>query len=257
MENFLILLFWSLFEENILTTARKYQLGDEDVFDLAKVNNYSFWISEVKLWNSPWKPPQSYPLFVQMGKLRSKEVSNDLLGPMGRWGLEWRVKANTWLSTHPISPSPPGVKGKGSFLRCRAEWREGRQTESSPFTSDHIHKEDSPCEWRFSSLSKSLYLTHHNSICTHLKWRLCTCALKHYLHNLLTILGAVSVLRLPSQLHQDLPGTVVFYLGDCFIKKQNTSGGQIPYWRRFLFTTAFWKWEMSPSLPHTPYPPSE
>lgn len=27
-----------------------------------------------------------------------------------------------------------------------------------------------------------------------------------YLHNLLTTLGAVSVFRLPSQLHQDLPG---------------------------------------------------
>lgn len=191
-----------------------------------------------------------------MGKLRSKEVSNDLLGPMGRWGLEWRVKANTQLldPSH-LTKSTWKSKGKGSFLRCRAEQgREGRQTENGQHI-DHIHKEDSPYEWRFSSLSKSLYLTHHNSICTHLKWRLCTCA-RHYLHNLLTILGAVSVLRLPSQLHQDLPGTVVFCMGDCFIKKQNTSGGQIPYWRRFLFTTAFWKWEMSPSLPHTPYPPS-
>lgn len=128
---------------------------------------------------------------------------------------------------------------------------QGGQTENDQHI-DHIHKEDSPSEWWFSSFSKSLYPTHHNSICIHLKWRLCTCV-RHYLHNLLTILGAVSVLRLPSQFHQDFPGTVVFCVGDCFIKKQNTSGGQIPSWWRFLFTTAFWKWERSPSLPHTPH----
>ena len=146
-----------------------------------------------------------------MGKLRSKEVSNDLLGPIGRWGLEWRVKANTQqiLSPSHLTKSTWKSKGKGSLLRCRAEQRRAEngsgKTESDQHV-DHIHNEDSPYEWWFSSFSKALCLTHHNSICIHLKWRLCTCV-RHYLHNLLTILGAVSVLRVPSQLHQDLPGT--------------------------------------------------
>ena len=81
-------------------------------------------LQEVKPWNSPWRPPQSYSPFVQMGKLRSKEVSNDLLGPMGRWGLEWRVKANTQLlSSSHLTKSIWKSKGKGSLLRCRAEQR--------------------------------------------------------------------------------------------------------------------------------------
>lgn len=67
------------------------------------------------------------------------------------------------------------VKGKGSFLRCRAEQgrEEGRQRAAS--TSIISIRKTVTYEWRFSSLSKSLYLTHHNSICTHLKWRLCMC----------------------------------------------------------------------------------
>lgn len=76
-----------------------------------------------------------------MGKLRSKEVSNDLLGPMGRRiGME--VKANTLASTHPISPQVHlKSKGKGSFLRCRGEQgKEGKQTENGSTSIISIRK---------------------------------------------------------------------------------------------------------------------
>ena len=42
MENFLSCCFDLFLKENILTTARKYQLGIKTLFDLANVNNYSF-----------------------------------------------------------------------------------------------------------------------------------------------------------------------------------------------------------------------
>lgn len=145
------------------------------------------------------------------------------------------------------------VQRQGLLPEMQSRARKGgrEQTENGQHI-DHIHKEDSPYEWAFSSLSKS---TVSYSSQQHLH----TFEMGAYAHVrdiIYTIcqwlLGAVSVLRLPSQLHQDLPGTVDSSAWDCFIKKQNTSGGQIPYWRRFLFTTAFenGRWVLPCLIPH-------
>lgn len=63
-----------------------------------------------------------------MGKLRSKEVSNDLLGPVGRWGLEWRVKANTQTPlTIPSHQVHLEVQGQGLPTEMQSRAKKGRE----------------------------------------------------------------------------------------------------------------------------------
>lgn len=174
----------------------------------------------------------------------------------GQWaGEDWNggSKQIRSSSTHPISPSPPGSQGQGLLPEMQEQSKEEEGKAGRTASIDHIHGRQS------LRIADSAHSVNHCIL-------LITTASAHiwngaYAHvqTLFTQSADNTWCSFCPQAPLTVtpgPRTVVF-MGIGFIEiSLFLLVGKSPTGEGFC-SLPFWKWEMSPSLPHTPYPPSE